>query len=77
VSRKEVRSAIALLVDVLVLCTALEASPNFAALAEPRRLAERSRRRVSTKTAALDRFTVLRASRRGRPRLKPWPGTLD
>jgi hypothetical protein len=77
VSRKEVRSAIALLVDVLVLCTALEASPDFAALAEPRRHAERPRRRVSAKTAALDRFAVLRASRRGHPRLKPWPGTLD
>jgi hypothetical protein len=53
---------------------ALEISPD---LAEPRRRAEHLRRRVSTATAALDRFAASRAPRFRNPRLKPWPGTLD
>jgi hypothetical protein len=43
----------------------------------PRRRADRSRRRPSAIAAALDRFAVLRASRRCPPRPSPWPETLD
>jgi hypothetical protein len=56
---------------------ALETSPDFAALAEPRRRAERPRRRVSAETAALDCFACSLAPCRRNPRLNPWPETLD
>jgi hypothetical protein len=54
---------------------ALETSPDFATLAEPRCRAERPRRRVSTATAALVCFAASHASRRCHPRFKPSPGT--
>jgi hypothetical protein len=56
---------------------ALETSPDFAALAEPRRRAERPCHRVSAEIAALDCFAFSRAPRRRNPRLNPWPETLD
>jgi hypothetical protein len=50
---------------------------NLAGVRVLRRRVDHLRRRVSAKAAALDRSAVLRASRRGRPRLKSWPGALD
>jgi hypothetical protein len=44
-------------------CDALETSPDFATLTEPRRRAEHPRHRVSTATAALDRLAASRPPR--------------
>jgi hypothetical protein len=72
--RQEVTNPPASLVDVLARRSALEPSPDFAALTESRRRVVRPRRRVSAVTAALVGFAALHAARRCLPRAESSSG---
>jgi hypothetical protein len=71
VLRLEVRNPPSSLVAVLACRSAWKLSPDFTALAEPRRRVVRPRRRVSAAAAALVGFAAPRAARRSSPRFIP------